>query len=511
MAEHHGIGEPVADVGDKRWEDPVATKADLPTENNLPNDRRTVRDNGEGLPAEYVWFDNPSYPPARWVEASFEKMGWVSGGVVTRGAGLVLNVTAGVGYLVTNGTRTRVEWDADSITLTASSAEHVYVTAAGVLAKSESPPALDEIILLASAAANGSTSVFLASRTVIRDHRPAAEHEYHREVIGPIAVSGLQGTENSGTPLHVDVASGVFYISDNRKVVSATADITFTYWYRDGSGGYISVPGTTALDDGFWDNDSGTLAALTAGKLKKDVLYVALSADGVEYHVVYGTEQFDDSVSGVASTLQVAPPPFLRDFAIRSSGFLLEDGAGAVSRTSDERPFLGQLTASADEGAGGGAALLGRSLFFEGDSSNPAESTANDIRTLTLVENTPKGGLSAFVLPPEMNRTVNPTLSFTTLTSGAGTGDIVWRLTAKYMAVGEDITAPVNSETIGLIKAPNTAEDVFDVQVLELDVSLMDAGDMLVLHLERVAGDDLDDYDQPISLVKQAQFRFVGS
>ena len=64
---------------------------------------------------------------------------------------------------------------------------------------------------------------------------------------------------------------------------------TFTYWYRDGSGGWTSVTGQTQIDNTQYDDGSGTLSTLSNNEYGIHWVYVNHIGD---LHVVYGQDSY---------------------------------------------------------------------------------------------------------------------------------------------------------------------------------------------------------------------------
>lgn len=280
--------------------------------------------------------------------------GNVSGGEVTRVSGLNVAVAAGTGF-VNNGTDVfRVPYSAvSSLALTASDTNFIFVDKNGLVQASVSPPALGDNIVLADAITNGTSVILLANHNVLLRERPAKFHDYAKDVVGNVVVSGLIASQATAA-LRVKVDLGTFYTRDFRVSPPATDPVTFTYWFRDGSGGFTRVAGSTLIDKDNFDDGSGTLAALIATEFKKDLLFVVSTASGVvEYHVFYGQEKFTSQATAESGDLPAADSDVIAN-GVRSSGIVIEGAAAAIASFVDVRPFLGQLapgvTAVTDHG-----------------------------------------------------------------------------------------------------------------------------------------------------------------
>ncbi len=280
--------------------------------------------------------------------------GSVSGGEVTRVSGRDVAVAAGSGF-VNDGTDIfRVTWSAvATLTLAASDTSFVFVDKNGVVQSSVSPPSIEDNIVLADAITDATTVLLLANHQVRLEEIPAQVHDYARDVVGPITVSGINTTK-AGAALRLDVAAGTFYTRSFRVTVGATAPVTFTYWFRDGSGGFTRVAGSTLIDKDNWDDGTGVLNSLVAGEFKKDLLFVVFTATGlVEYHVFYGQEVFTSQAEAESGALPAADSDVV-DNGIRSGGVVIEGASATIASVVDVRPVIGQLgpgaTAVTDHG-----------------------------------------------------------------------------------------------------------------------------------------------------------------
>lgn len=284
--------------------------------------------------------------------------GSVSGGEVTRSTGLNVAVAAGQGF-INNGTDMwRVTWDAvANLLLAASDTNYVYVDKFGVVKDSVSQPSAQENIVLADVVTDGSSILMLANHRTLITETPARFHDYARDVIGNIVVSGLVTTKDA-VAYRLEVDAGSYYNHDFEAVCPATDPITFTYWYRDGSGGWTRVVSQTLIDKDNWDDGTGSLNDLVGGEWKKDLLFVVYTASGVvEYHVFYGQEVFGSQALAEAGALPAAASDVIAN-GVRSAGIVIEGAGAAITSVVDVRPFLGQLspgtTAVTDHGLLGG-------------------------------------------------------------------------------------------------------------------------------------------------------------
>ena len=275
-----------------------------------------------------------------WMENS--GTGHFSGGDITRNAGLNVDVTAGVGHYQTGTTYTHVTWAGATIALTASSENFIYVTSGGTVTSSTTFPSLESTVILGSAWTDATTVISISTHNVDIDQRPAGEHQWIFEIFGALAVDGSIASVNGGNGLQFDITSGTYYIVDERKVSASLVPASpFTYWYRNGSGGWTTVTGSTQVNPNLYDDGSGTLASVPSGEFKKDVIFRILNTDGEEVHVVYGQDTYPTQADAVGALL-ATPPDYLKKWTLRLASAVVQEGGSSISVVLDERPLIGQ-------------------------------------------------------------------------------------------------------------------------------------------------------------------------
>lgn len=282
--------------------------------------------------------------------------GLVSGGEVTRGAGLVLDVAGGSGYVNDGSTPIAVTWVPGSVTLGANQQrEYVYVTAAGLISHSTSTPGYMANIVLARAKTGAATVDLLTQDEVSVTHTIARQADYLEHTVGPLMETGCATLLGGSGGLKLRVSSGVFWVGLSERAVVGGDDITFTGWYRSGSN-WVTVPGMTEVDDEQWDDGSGALQPVTGGKYTNATLYIARNASGDEYHVVYGQAEFASQGAAEAGALPL-PPNVLKEYCCRSAAIVTLKSSGVIASFVDVRPQIGQFV-STSGGVSGDHALL---------------------------------------------------------------------------------------------------------------------------------------------------------
>jgi hypothetical protein len=256
---------------------------------------------------------------------------------------LSIHVAAGSGFITTAlNDLELIQWDAADITLTASKpAIWIEVGTDGIIKEAFVAADLSNTIILADAATDATNVIFLNERTVGLYNRAATQHEYFRDVMGPLNVTGGVVTKHANPSLQMDVDQSYFYIANSPKISAPSSPITITVWYRDGGTGWKTVSGATGISDFYYDDGSGTLAELPAGKWKRSSLYVSVNDSGTEFHGVYSQQFYDTQL---LATDDPVPPDILRTKACRLAAIVVQKSSGDIADIIDLRPRLGQMS-----------------------------------------------------------------------------------------------------------------------------------------------------------------------
>ncbi len=268
--------------------------------------------------------------------------GLLSGGSLSIFSGLDIVIGEGYGY-INDGTIVHdVEWADSYLTLPASSEQFwVTVDSDGYVSTTIYEPDDTQLIVLGVSSTGPDSIYLLTERSVFLTQNLPSTHVYYRDVIGPISVSGCVVTKHETTSLQLDVDSGTYYIYDNRKEVGATSPITFTYWYRNGSGGWLKVIDQTSINPDGYDDGSGVLASVPDGKYKGDLLYVVKDGGSQTYHCIYSQGAEDEAGDVIVNPIA---PEILNKNALRLARIVVQKGSSDITSISDQRPKLGQLS-----------------------------------------------------------------------------------------------------------------------------------------------------------------------
>lgn len=265
-------------------------------------------------------------------------MGLLEGGTLSDGGGLVVNIEQGFGYLeIEPEILRKYEWPDTALPLLPSAENHIYVNPSGLFVADGAPPDSHLIIYLGRVITDASGIEFIDESPLNAEHVGNTLDTFNREALGPVYASGSLVSENGTRQL--DVGSGIYYLSMNRKSPSGGTPISWTAYYRDGSGGFTRAV-QDVVDNAFYDDGTGTLAPLSPAFYAKHSLYLVGDGANERYMLVYGQAQF--SAIAVAEQAELPlPPTYFDEGVVLIASLIVQQGAANLVQTRDERPVVG--------------------------------------------------------------------------------------------------------------------------------------------------------------------------
>lgn len=267
-------------------------------------------------------------------------VGLISGGVLTDEGSRVVSITDLVGYYINSlGEIAKAELTAiPDLTIPANSVHYVYVDSDGNVVSNPVEPSAINSILLGRISTNGSEIRFIDAHKKYLNNASIDYSSIAKDIFGTMFVSGsIVSAGTSGTK--ISVSSGKYYVASSLFFPSGGTDITFDVYYRDGSGGWTVVANQTSVPNGFYDNNSGTLAALSSGGFVKHLLYVVGQGVDEKYFLVYGQEAFTSAQhSNALSAALPISPSYFEEGVVKICSIIAEEGAG-LSDFISERPL----------------------------------------------------------------------------------------------------------------------------------------------------------------------------
>ncbi len=276
-------------------------------------------------------------PMASFMRAT-ASTGWDSGGGITDGGVLDVDVALGTGYVNTGTGVVSVEWANTTITVPDDADFWIYVGADGVVASQPAEPNSETKIILGNGIAMGGDVVLLSSFRIQLEHLLSERHEYIHKVMGSIYDAGFAADKAVPGTQKLNVAGGTYYQQQRHKTATGGSPITFTTWYN-GAAGWVATPGVTDIPSDNYNSFGVGLAAIPGGHYAKHQLWVC-EADGVtQFHLVYA--QTEHALIGDAEDAAAPTPPGLFPTAgVPLYGPVMLSAAGAIASLVDDRPAI---------------------------------------------------------------------------------------------------------------------------------------------------------------------------
>lgn len=287
-------------------------------------------------------------------------MGVFNGGELSAGSGLTLNVAALKGYITTgivpNDLIKYFQLDAQTISVSANANNYIYINSSGVLVQNASAPDTRENILLGRVITNATDILFIEKAPLDSQHYSNKIDRVFREAIGSIYASGSLVSENGTRGLNI--TSGEYYYSETEFLPAGGTGIYFDAFYESSTAGvYTRVPAQTTVDNGFYDNGSGTLQAIPSSKHVKHLLLV-IGGPSEKYILIYGTDVYTTLAEAQAAPLPVVPSYMNGAFA-RVASIIVQHANANIQDIIDERPRVGFASSSSVGGVTDHGALSG--------------------------------------------------------------------------------------------------------------------------------------------------------
>lgn len=262
-----------------------------------------------------------------------------NGGVITGTGGLNISVSSGNGFLdnPSDATLEEITWTTAAILLPANSENYIYVDSTNTVGYQSSLPSFYTTIVLGRVVTTAAGIRFIDQSLVNMEHTGVKTEEYLREYLGTIFKSGSTVTE-SGTR-NLNVTAGHFSYGLTEWLPTGGVGVSWTSVYRDGGSGYI-YGAQSQVDNANYDNNAGSLTALTAGYYAKHAFYLVGSGVNEAYFLVYSQVQYATLVEAEQGNIPTPPSTFKDGMALIAT-LVVKQGTTTIVEIRDERPRLG--------------------------------------------------------------------------------------------------------------------------------------------------------------------------
>ena len=267
-------------------------------------------------------------------------MGLISGGSITTISGFTVQVDSGFGYLEKSddsGIVRRIDWSGTQITLSANTDNYIYFNENSNLSNSGTRPNTFFNILLGRVVTDTNGVEFIDLSPFNAEHTSNRFGNLFSQALGPIYATGSIVTEGT-TAFTLNVTAGEYYYSTNEILPTGGTGLTFTQYYRNGTGSTWVTSATTLVNNTQFDNN-GTLTALTSSYYTKHTLYLVGDSSYEEYFLVLGQNQYATLVE-TENALLPTPPTYFSDSVVQIANIYVQQGFSGITQIEDIRPTI---------------------------------------------------------------------------------------------------------------------------------------------------------------------------
>lgn len=266
-------------------------------------------------------------------------LGTYTGGVLSVGTGLQVNVASGVGY-VTNAQSyptqqlLKLSWSSSSLTLMASSINYIYISNGGVLSASGSLTDTTSTLVLGRVGTTGSGIEFIDPQEFSNYHPVNENLIALRNILGARVTAGCIVTASG---LQLNISTGTYYFNNNPIVTLGGAPATFYAYYHNSLTTFTRTS-QSSVDNVNYDGGTG-LISIPAGQYIKHSIYTVGLGANEQYFLVYGQATFASSTLAATGALPSPPNYFLEGIVILAS-IIVQQGNATIVSVIDQRPVI---------------------------------------------------------------------------------------------------------------------------------------------------------------------------
>ncbi len=273
-------------------------------------------------------------------------LGLLSGGLLETNGGLSVAITAGYGYQK-SGSEPDIyierTWTRSTLSVPVNSTVYIYIDSSGVWTSNSSYPDTNNNILVGLVSTNSTEIIYLQQIPLNAYHYNNNLNLMLKNAIGPVYFSGSSVAELGTRQL--TVSQGTYYFTNIQFIPDGASPATFNIFYRSTSSGIFSViSAQTTVPNGFYDNGTGTLAALTTSYYVKHLLLL-VGGPSEKYVLIYGQAEYSSQGLAEAGGLPLTPS-FISDAFVRVASIVVQQGSTNIISFIDERPRIGFASTS---------------------------------------------------------------------------------------------------------------------------------------------------------------------
>lgn len=268
-------------------------------------------------------------------------MGLLSGGTLTTISATTVQADSGFGYVEksdNSGIVRRINWSATQITLSSNTDNYIFINENSNLGTSGTRPNSDYNIILGRVVTNSTDVEFIDLTPFDAEHTSNKYNNLFSNAVGPIYNTGSIVTEGV-TTFTLDISSGDYYFSTSQINPIGGTGVTFTQYYRNGTGSTWVTSAASIVNNTQYDNN-GTLTALTTSYYTKHTLYVVGDGAYENYFLVLGQNEYLSLIQ-TENALLPTPPTYFTDSVTPIANIYIQEGTTGITQIEDIRPIIG--------------------------------------------------------------------------------------------------------------------------------------------------------------------------
>lgn len=281
---------------------------------------------------------NPTYSTVQDAINLYNSTGVTSGGAITSNGDGTIAIAAGTGGIRSSDSNLINLYFFDfaavpTLSLTDNSINYIYVNYNGgspnITASITRSTDFNSKILLGQVYRSGTSLSINTSVKQISANTPDLQWRQNLEVI-PFSNASGGALSEVGT-LNIAITAGSWwngYVPFTTPSFDSSAAGTFTYWYRNGSGGWTSQASQTQINNTQYDNGTGTLATLTGGRYGLAWVFTEVSG---AIHVLFGQGDYTLTQADSADVPSSLPPVIAANGRILAKITILKSASAFTS------------------------------------------------------------------------------------------------------------------------------------------------------------------------------------
>jgi hypothetical protein len=258
---------------------------------------------------------------------SNQGVGLISGGTLSGVSALNVNVSQLIGYYINSSSElAKADLSGASLSLTDNADNWIYVDTNGIISSSLTQPTLANDILLGRAQTLSGSLLFIDETKSLLTNESTIYGNIAFKIFGALfSVPIVIQADGPLLPLQLNnISNGQYYVGSNLFNPSPGNNITFDSFYYPS--GWIVINNQQNVDVLQYDNDSGSLVAITVNYYAKHSLYIIGEGVNQKYFLVYSQAEYA-TLNDANNAPIPTPPPYFSFGVVPIAAIIVSPGA----------------------------------------------------------------------------------------------------------------------------------------------------------------------------------------